>query len=159
MIKGLIVLQMLWIMVGDRGMAELNRIAPTKPALFGLYEVTSFTRNAVVHPPLLTDSVRWRRVAIDERNLLTLMFMDETRRVFRVRAGTKPDKLVLESMTPGAVKRTSDFKLTRLSANELMIEGMLGDGNLTVRLRRADDSKFLLSNRGFHWINEQPFNR
>ena len=27
------------------------------------------------------------------------------------------------------------------------------------RFRRMDDSRFPLLSRGFHWINEQPFNR
>ena len=31
--------------------------------------------------------------------------------------------------------------------------------DLAARLKRIDDSKFLLKSRGFHWINEFPFNR
>jgi len=31
--------------------------------------------------------------------------------------------------------------------------------DLAVKLRKSDPSKFLLVNRGFHWINERPFNR
>jgi hypothetical protein len=26
-------------------------------------------------------------------------------------------------------------------------------------LHRTDETKFLLKSRGFHWINEHPFNR
>lgn len=32
-------------------------------------------------------------------------------------------------------------------------------GTLAIRLRKIDPSKFPLLNRGFHWINEYPFNR
>jgi len=30
---------------------------------------------------------------------------------------------------------------------------------MTARLRRSNERKFLLTDRGFHWINEFPFNR
>jgi hypothetical protein len=28
-----------------------------------------------------------------------------------------------------------------------------------MQLRREDEKKFLLSSRGFHWVQEYPFNR
>ena len=30
---------------------------------------------------------------------------------------------------------------------------------IQAKLRRADEKSFLLTSRGFHWINEYPFNR
>jgi hypothetical protein len=33
------------------------------------------------------------------------------------------------------------------------------DDDLTVQLTRVDPRKMLLVGRGFHWINEVPFNR
>jgi hypothetical protein len=38
------------------------------------------------------------------------------------------------------------------------MEGTL-NGKIKARLRRAESSDFLLISRGFHWINEYPFNR
>jgi hypothetical protein len=37
--------------------------------------------------------------------------------------------------------------------------GMLSRDLLVVTLRKIDPSRYLLVNRGFHWINEVPFNR
>ena len=37
--------------------------------------------------------------------------------------------------------------------------GTFQDAALTVRLHKVDPSKFLLVNRGFHWMNESPDNR
>jgi hypothetical protein len=31
--------------------------------------------------------------------------------------------------------------------------------HIHAKLRRQPDDKFLLINRGFHWVNEVPFNR
>jgi hypothetical protein len=40
-----------------------------------------------------------------------------------------------------------------------VLAGRLGSDSLVLRLRRIDENRFLLMNRGFHWIQEQPFNR
>jgi hypothetical protein len=32
-------------------------------------------------------------------------------------------------------------------------------GPVSIELRQIDPAKFLLFSRGFHWINEYPFNR
>lgn len=39
-----------------------------------------------------------------------------------------------------------------------VIEGTLDGRAIQVRLRHVDPSQFLLLNRGFHWINELPYN-
>jgi hypothetical protein len=44
-------------------------------------------------------------------------------------------------------------------ASHIVIDGTFDGVRSTIRLRKVDMSKFLLTNRGFHWINEQPFNR
>ena len=45
------------------------------------------------------------------------------------------------------------------SGQHLLLEGKLQADLLSVRLRKVDPSTFLLVSRGFHWINEFPFNR
>jgi hypothetical protein len=40
-----------------------------------------------------------------------------------------------------------------------VLQGDLGTNTLSIHMRKTDMSKFLLINRGFHWINELPFNR
>lgn len=42
---------------------------------------------------------------------------------------------------------------------ELILEGTLADGPFSVRLQRSARPVFLLETRGFHWINEYPYNR
>jgi hypothetical protein len=41
----------------------------------------------------------------------------------------------------------------------VVLQGTLIADPLIVKLKRIDPAKFLLVNRGFHWINERPFNR
>jgi hypothetical protein len=41
----------------------------------------------------------------------------------------------------------------------LTLAGQLDGQQIRGKLRRTDESRFLLRSRGFHWINEYPFNR
>jgi hypothetical protein len=41
----------------------------------------------------------------------------------------------------------------------LEIEGPMDGHKVLVKLHREETPKFLLTTRGFHWINERPFNR
>jgi hypothetical protein len=41
----------------------------------------------------------------------------------------------------------------------LTLAGTLDGKAIRARFRRADESRFLLVTRGFHWINERPFIR
>lgn len=43
--------------------------------------------------------------------------------------------------------------------NRLRLSGTFGGQHVVATLHRVDASKFLLLSRGFHWINEYPFNR
>ena len=44
-------------------------------------------------------------------------------------------------------------------ADTLLLKGEYDGHQLAVKLVRENPSTFLLANRGFHWINEFPFNR
>ena len=51
------------------------------------------------------------------------------------------------------------LRYTRVDPDHLTLEGKLGGSTLAVTLERVDPGSMLLMSRGFHWINEVPFNR
>jgi hypothetical protein len=51
------------------------------------------------------------------------------------------------------------FTYTQPEPGLLALEGTLDGRKIKARARRAETSNFLLISRGFHWINEYPFNR
>jgi hypothetical protein len=57
------------------------------------------------------------------------------------------------------INKKSLFSYTRPDSEHLVLQGTLISDPLVVKLKRIDPAKFLLVNRGFHWINERPFNR
>lgn len=56
---------------------------------------------------------------------------------------------------------TSTLSYAQADADSLLIDGPLqGEAApVSIRMRKVDPSRFLLVNRGFHWVNEYPLNR
>jgi hypothetical protein len=64
------------------------------------------------------------------------------------------------SLTVGNDKsRKFALSWSRPDADHLTLEGTLANGALSVRLRKIDPATYRLLSRGYHWINEFPFNR
>ncbi len=109
---------------------------------------------------------RWRRVVIQDIGkfsqvtIQTMTGPDDFRR-----ADLDPVKRVIRLNKAGSEKSDPlEFTYSRSEPDGLTLEGLRKDLNakdtkIRAQLRRFDESKFLLLNRGFHWINESPFNR
>ena len=59
----------------------------------------------------------------------------------------------------GDTLATQVLAYDRPDTNRLRLRGRFLGDSLDVEMRRIDRAKFLLMSRGFHWINEIPFNR
>ena len=46
----------------------------------------------------------------------------------------------------------------RLPADVIIFDGKLDGKQIHAKLHHIPEPRFLLSTRGFHWINEYPFN-
>ena len=46
-----------------------------------------------------------------------------------------------------------------VDTTSLTLIGKMKNDSVYINLKRFDEKNFLLMNRGFHWINERPFNR
>lgn len=53
----------------------------------------------------------------------------------------------------------ASFTFQRPAPNQLILDGNMDSHKLHMQLQLLDREKFLLVNRGFHWIQEHPFNR
>ncbi|MFP2908889.1 hypothetical protein ACLESD_28335 [Pyxidicoccus sp. 3LFB2] len=125
--------------------------------LEGIYKVESFTWNGQELPPLTTDATRWKRVIFNRKQGAQLQMMDDSLKHYRVALRPEEKSLTL-SYTDGAeVPLILDY--SRLEDGALVLEGDFKGHSLRVLLARVDDSKLLLRDRGFNWINEQPFHR
>jgi hypothetical protein len=132
-------------------------VGAPKPPLYGLYEVESFARNGVDLPPLTTDTTRWKRVIVQSPSTLSIRMMDDSPRAYSTTYDAAKSSVALTAADNKTKKNV--FVYSWPDPNHLVLTGVLVNDALAVKLRRVDPSKFLLVNRGFHWINERPFNR
>ncbi len=158
----------------------------TPVALYGIYEVESFKSDGNVLPPLLTDESRWRMLIIERSGLASIRFMNDEHADYLTRmddeggtisfvpnfdvsitaaGGTRQayNPRQIERRFERAIESNPDsgqmLKYTQLEDLTLDLTGSWDGSVIEVRLRRIDESKFLLLNRGFHWIQEYPFFR
>lgn len=129
----------------------------TKPPLYGVWNVEEFVIDGQARPALVTDESRWRRVVFGFPGMVSIQLMGDSRQRYRLALDETKKLLVL-------TKRDDPKWRTSLSYRQpgpqlLAMEGTLDGHQVRARLRRVDESKFLLVTRGFHWINEYPYNR
>jgi hypothetical protein len=139
-----------------QGSKEYGNRAP-KPPLYGIWNVDQFETDGVARPPLITDETRWRRVVFSRPGMIAIQLMSDTRE--RYRLDLDPVKKRLKLVKRDDPKWVSLLSYTQPKPELLTIEGTIDGQKIRARLHRADESKFLLVSRGFHWINEYPFNR
>jgi hypothetical protein len=140
-----------------QGATQFGDLAP-RPPLHGLWEVDEFEMDGKVLPPLLTDPLRWRRMVFEIPGMVVVHLMDGSRKSEQY-YNLKLEKSVLRLTKPQDPKWKSALSFKQPGPGLLAVEGTFEGRKLRANLHRVDDSKFLLTNRGFHWINEYPFNR
>lgn len=124
-----------------------------RPPLYGIYHVTSFSRNNKVIPPIVTDSACWKTVVVGPYQRANIRFCNDSIELIGFRADTV--KKIID-----ASDQTKVYKWNyTFSEDKLSINGIFGGDTLKVEMRKYDEQKFLIKRRGFHWINEFPFNR
>jgi len=129
-----------------------------KPPLYGLYTVESFSVDGVVRPPLTTDKQRWQQFIVEAYGFAVVRTMDSEREFFGIETDPAKASFVLHRRKQDTPE---DFTFTyeQPTPDQLIVRGTLAAGALEVNLRKVDPQSFLLVNRGFHWVNEYPFNR
>ncbi|MDX1395217.1 MAG: hypothetical protein R3195_12540, partial [Gemmatimonadota bacterium] len=146
-----------WFHVSDGiSMSRTRGVFAETHALQGIYLVESFTRDSLVDREN-EDADRWVRVGITMPSLTTiqratgvatrmLMAIDTTARTvsFYDRGGQPPG--------------TPQFEYTEPESGVLALVGTF-EGKPTSVVMRKTEVDALLLGRGFHWINEYPFNR
>ncbi len=130
--------------------------APKSP-LYGVWNVDEMALDGVVRPPLLTDETRWRRVVFDRVDYFSFQNMDDSRRSYAMKMDAAKRTLTLSQSDKPAWKAA--FTYQRPDPDHLLLAGTLDGHPLRATLHRTDPAKRLLTSRGFHWINEYPFNR
>jgi uncharacterized membrane protein YphA (DoxX/SURF4 family) len=149
--------------------------ASPEPPLYGLWEVEEFALDGKTRPPLTTDAVRWQRVTFNKGSTfrrmkpvkpsLSVINMPGKNVLFaqcEVDEEKKTITLIQGGTAPPRVLRYRELESEVIEVTGELVfvaDGKRGPRQMKVRLRHYGPDKFLLSSRGFHWINEMPYNR
>ena len=135
---------------------QFNEVG-AKPSHYGMWSVDEFSVDGQMRPPLITDASRWRRVFFEYENFWAMQPMEGPRRNFRLKLDSAKKALTLSRYDDP--KWNSVLVFDDSQPNAMILTGQFDGHQVVARLRKVDDSAFLLRSRGFHWINEFPFNR
>jgi hypothetical protein len=129
--------------------------AAPKPPLYGIWNIDRMTIDGVERAPLITDAERWRRVIVQNAGGIMFWRMDDTTTQYTAKVDTAAKTIVLQ--VTGTPAGTLTYNQT--AADRLVFDGTVGDRAVHMDTRLVDHTRFLLLSRGFHWVQEFPFNR
>jgi uncharacterized membrane protein YphA (DoxX/SURF4 family) len=128
-----------------------------KSPLYGIWNVEQLSIDGKLRSPLLIDYDRWRRAVFEFPERMVFQRMDDSfvRYTTSINANDKTILLTKDSDKNWKAR----FTFQRAAADQSILDGAMDGHKIHMQLRLVDRSKFLLVNRGFHWIQEYPFNR
>lgn len=146
-------------MAGYQSRVDYGPGAP-KPPLYGMYEVIEHERDGGELAVVRSDEGRWHRIGIGSWGFMKVhpLFGEATRYMTTVDedAGT----IELTSRPKGGEEPVSQtIRFEQPEEGILVLHGTLDGVEHRATLRRVSEQDTLLVDRGFHWINEHPFNR
>jgi uncharacterized membrane protein YphA (DoxX/SURF4 family) len=162
--RGALMLRTLWValllgtaLYGAQETRKMYGDLMPKSPLYGIWNVEEFEVDGQARPPLVTDEQRWRRVIFDFPKTIAIQLMSDSRRRYTLDLDPGANTMALGKRDDPAWKARLSY--TQPEPGRLAMEGALDGQRITARMRRVDTSEFLLMSRGFHWVNEYPFNR
>lgn len=133
-----------------------------KPPLYGIWQVDSFVVDGEERPPLTTDEVRWRHLVVDWKGTASAHLMSGKFEHLAFEANPAERSIELNRRHPDATASTWSYRFLAREGDgpaRLELAGDLEGSSYLLRLSARDPRAFLLVERGFHWVNEVPFNR
>ncbi|HEX6086354.1 MAG TPA: hypothetical protein VF266_17630 [Thermoanaerobaculia bacterium] len=133
-----------------------DQLAKRSP-LRGIWRVDTLQINGVERPPLITDATRWRRMIFDFPQGMSVQLMSDKRERYGITLQEAQKSFVLKRRDNP--KFNASFSYQRPDPRTLIVDGTMENDRIHAVARLEPETDFLLQTRGFHWINEVPFNR
>lgn len=103
------------------------------------------------------DGPRWRQFIVEQFGFVAVRTMSGERTFFAAETDTEARTISLERRGEQPASYTLRYELP--DADTLVLRGDIAEGPAEITLRRRDPKDFELVKRGFHWVNEYPYNR
>jgi hypothetical protein len=137
--------------------------------------VDEFLVDGQLHPPLLTDDLRWQRVIFTSVYALTIQQMNGQFSPYAVKIDTQKNTLTVKRIpTAGASspwwselypppigsglalrwRDSTELNYNRPQPDGMILEGLVDGRRLRVTLKK-EERQFTLKTLGFRWINDE----
>ena len=127
----------------------------SKSELYGIWESELFIKQNDTLPPLLTDSYRWRYLIIDFKNKASIKKMNDVIDRYSIKENNELKEITFSKVSN---KSSNNFSYSLVGKDKMILKGTLNNEKLYVEFKRIPENSFRLNNRGFHWVNETPYN-
>ena len=128
-----------------------------RSALYGIWNIESYSIDGKPQPLSVTDGQAWRAFIFDFPDFIHIQLMDNSRKGYNAVIDQAKSALTLTSNSDKNWKAA--FTYTSSTPDRLALDGAIGGRKATLVLRRLDEKKLQLLSRGFHWIQDYPYNR
>lgn len=128
-----------------------------KSPLYGIWNVNELSIDGQLRPPLLTDYDRWRRAIFEFPDSMAFQRMDDS--FARYGASINSNDRTIALSKAGDKNWGANFVFRRVVRDQLVLDGRMDSRRVHMQLQLVDRDTFLLVSRGFHWVQDYPFNR
>lgn len=136
---------------------QANNTEEPRPLKRGVYDVAVFAVNRDTIPPLLTDTLRWQDLIMDNAAMGTIKTSDTAfkrhiyrRAYFRFASDSAKQTISFKNFTGDTIVT---FRYEIEDSNTLKLWGKKNNDSLYVVLRRSN-RHFQLTEKQFHWLSE-----
>lgn len=133
---------------------QRQRFIARRSPLYGVWEVEEFS---LEQSTPTASAQRWRRIIFDAPGRVAVQTVTDLHERFGLQLDQEKRTLTLRKRDDPGWNTVLTYE--QVSPEVIKLAGALNGAEMTARLRRSEERKFLLTDRGFHWINEFPFNR
>ena len=127
-----------------------------KSALYGIWDIQDYSLDGKEQPMVITDAKAWRGMIFDFPDYADIELMAGSR---DCESTIDKHASTITLSDPRDKNWQAQFKYERPAFDRLMLQGSVAGHKATLHLQRVDEKKFLLESRGFHWVQNYPFNR
>jgi hypothetical protein len=153
----LLVARFVYVGVSDSVTFYRERISlDHRSPLRGVWNVDVLDVDGVTRPPLVTDAARWRRVVFDYQGQSSIFLMSDQRNLYRTNIDEK--KRTIRFTNRYDPQDVFSLAYLRPDPATLQLDGTVA-GHAMHAVCKLGDGNFLLTSRGFHWINERALMR
>lgn len=127
-----------------------------KPDLYGVYEITDFVVNGDTITNYKNEKL-WKSIVVQREGSMQIREFSNRKEYFGIEKDSLEDKLKITSWSDSTKSYYLNYK--KIDSTGLDFDIIFKGDTIYGSSKRLDEKDFLLTNRGFHWVSEYPFNR